>query len=71
MRTDEILREGNMAANLSTLVDLFVATKSTEGKSKKTTDWYQNMLGRFVAYVGKERHWPTSPLPMQGHSRLT
>lgn len=40
--------------SLSELIETFVATKASEGKSAKTTAWYQNMLSRFVSYVGTE-----------------
>ncbi len=40
-----------MDITLPTLIDLFVATKQTEGKSVHTTDWYRRMLRRFAAYA--------------------
>jgi site-specific recombinase XerD len=37
---------------LPTLIDLYAATKETEGKAKKTVSWYRWMLGKFAAFVG-------------------
>ncbi len=40
-----------MDMELAALVDLFAATRLTEGRSKRTVDWYRNMLSRFVAFA--------------------
>lgn len=40
-----------MDMELSALIELFAATRLTEGRSKKTVEWYRNMLGRFEAYA--------------------
>lgn len=53
-RTSEILRREKMDTALPTMIDLFVATKSTEGKSSKTTEWYRFMLLKFADFVGAE-----------------
>ena len=42
-----------MEVTMSTLIDLFAATKQTEGKSPRTISWYRGFLVRFVAFAGK------------------
>lgn len=42
-----------MEIELDTLIDLFTATKQTEGRSKNTVDWYRKMLGRFVKFLNE------------------
>ena len=41
-----------MEATLDTLIELFLATKQTEGKTRKTVEWYRGMLNRFARFVG-------------------
>jgi site-specific recombinase XerD len=51
VRTESLLRSRNMAMPLSDLLELFVATKRTEGRAEKTLSWYEEMIGRFVAFL--------------------
>jgi len=51
-RTPDILRREKLETTLPILLDLFVATKQTEGKSPNTIIWYQKRLGEFVRYLG-------------------
>ncbi len=41
-----------MQLTLPVLIDVFVSTKQTEGKSPKTTLWYKGNLNRFIAWLG-------------------
>ncbi len=40
-----------MQLTLTQLLDQFVATKQTEGRTPKTVSWYHDMVKRFVLYV--------------------
>ncbi|MCL5998694.1 MAG: tyrosine-type recombinase/integrase [Chloroflexi bacterium] len=40
-----------METKLDVLINLFVATKQTEGRSVNTILWYRRMLGRFSGYL--------------------
>lgn len=52
MSTDEtILRRRAMELTLPTLVELFLATKKTEGKTDKTLGWYRQKLDKFAAFL--------------------
>ncbi|OQB24521.1 MAG: Tyrosine recombinase XerD [Chloroflexi bacterium ADurb.Bin180] len=51
-RTRQILRREKMEITISTLLELFLATKSTEGRSDRTIGWYKEKLGPFVRYLG-------------------
>ena len=51
-RTEAILRRERMEVTLDTLIDLFAATKETEGKSQMTVKWYRGMLTTFAKFVG-------------------
>jgi len=53
MATEEetILRRRAMELTLPTLVDLFLATKQTEGMTSKTIGWYRQKLGKFVTFM--------------------
>jgi len=51
-RTQDILRREKMETTLAMLLDLFVATKKTEGASPNTTSWYRDKLGAFFRYLG-------------------
>ena len=51
-KTRELLRRERMEIKLSILLEQFVATKRVEGCSAKTVSWYENMLGRFLRFVG-------------------
>ena len=42
-----------METTLPVLLDLFVATKQTEGKSRNTTIWYQKRLSTFIGFLGE------------------
>ena len=50
-RTGKDLRREGMDLSLIILIDLFAATKQTEGRSTKTISWYCGMLAPFVEYV--------------------
>lgn len=52
--TTDILRREKMDTALPTLIDLFAATKKTEGRSNKTVSWYQQMLHRFHSFLGED-----------------
>lgn len=43
-----------MELTLPTLVDLFLATKQTEGKTKKTIGWYRQKLAMFANFVAED-----------------
>ena len=58
VRTESLLRSGNMEMTLKALVELFAATKQTEGRTEKTIAWYRDMIGRFVSYLTGD-HEPT------------
>lgn len=40
-----------MELPLTTLLEMFVATKLTEGRSPKTTAWYRQMITHFILYL--------------------
>ena len=61
-RTVQILRREGMEITLPALIRLFAATKQTEGRTRKTVDWYTNMVGRFAAYLGEEATIKDVPL---------
>jgi site-specific recombinase XerD len=42
-----------MEITLPTLIDLFSATKQTEGRSPRTISWYREFLTRFATFAGK------------------
>jgi integrase/recombinase XerC/integrase/recombinase XerD len=52
-RTSMALRREKMNTSLYTLIDLFAATKRTEGRSPKTIDWYCDFLRKFAKYLGE------------------
>ena len=41
-----------METTLPTLIDLFVTTKQTEGRSERTLGWYRDMLTHFANFLG-------------------
>jgi len=43
-----------METSLSTLANLFAATKQTEGRSIKTVALYRDFLGKFISYLGAD-----------------
>ena len=45
---------GKGQIDLTNLIDLFIASKEVEGRSKKTTDWYRANLKVFAAFMGKQ-----------------
>jgi integrase/recombinase XerC/integrase/recombinase XerD len=47
-----------METTLPVLLDLFVATKQTEGKSRNTTIWYNKRLSDFVRFIGEDPKLP-------------
>ena len=51
VKTESLLRSRNMEMTLSDLLELFAATKRTEGRAEKTVSWYEEMIGRFVRYL--------------------
>lgn len=46
-RTQASLRRRRMEITLQQAISLFIVAKETEGRSRKTTEWYRNMLERF------------------------
>ena len=50
--TEKLLRRERMQASLTTLIEMFCATKQTEGKSAKTIDWYRAFLLKFATHLG-------------------
>ena len=44
-----------MEITLSATIEMFVATKATEGRSERTTKWYQDMLMRFCNFAGQPK----------------
>ena len=56
VRSSEILRRERMDITLPTIVELFLATKQTEGRSPKTVSVYGDVLRRFCALVGEGVH---------------
>lgn len=57
-RAQDILRREKMETTLLTLIDLFTATKQTEGKAKSTIAWYKKRLSRFAEFVGEGARLP-------------
>ncbi len=53
-RTQTLIRREKMETPFATLIDLFLATKKTEGKSPKTITWYGEFLRKFLEYLGTE-----------------
>jgi integrase/recombinase XerC/integrase/recombinase XerD len=47
-----MLRREKMEITLPTLIELFVTTKQTEGRSPKTVTWYRDRLSRFAKFMG-------------------
>lgn len=52
-KTAATLRRERMDTTLPVLIDLLLATKAIEGKSPRTIEWYDGMLGRFAAFLGE------------------
>ncbi len=50
-RTERILRRERMEMTLPNLIDLFLATKQTEGRAQKTISWYRDMINLFKDYL--------------------
>ena len=50
-RTAKMMRRVKMEIALDTLIELFTATKQTEGRSRNTVDWYRRMLTRFAKFM--------------------
>lgn len=44
-----------MNLEISALIDLFAATRLTEGRSKKTVEWYRYLLGQFAEFTSSDR----------------
>ena len=51
-RTVRMLRREKMEITVPTLIDLFLTTKQTEGRSPRTITWYRDLLTRFAEFVG-------------------
>ena len=47
-----------MESTLPVLLDLFTATKQTEGKSRSTTLWYDKRLSTFIRFIGDDPKLP-------------
>lgn len=54
-RTKQRLRRERMEISLNDTIELFIVTKTTEGRSPKTTTWYREMLTCFSDYLGNPR----------------
>ncbi|MCL5998692.1 MAG: tyrosine-type recombinase/integrase [Chloroflexi bacterium] len=52
MNAISVLRKKKMDTTFEGLIDLFVATKQTEGKSPFTTSWYRRRLRAVAAFLG-------------------
>ena len=52
-RSDELRRREKMETPLTTLIDLFTATKRIEGKSPKTIAWYTDFLRKYQEFIGE------------------
>lgn len=52
--TRNLLRRERMEAPLPQLVEMFVSTKQTEGKSPRTLSWYRSFLMKFVEQIGSD-----------------
>ena len=50
-RTRDVLRRERMETTLATLIDLFIATKQTEGRSPSTLQWYRQKLSQFSRFL--------------------
>ena len=50
-RTQKLLRRERMEITVPTLIELFAATKQTEGRSPRTITWYVRTLSRFARYL--------------------
>ena len=50
-KTQILLRRERMDTKLPTLIDLFAATKQTEGKSPATIEWYRAKLTAFAEFL--------------------
>lgn len=57
-RTQDILRREKMETTLPVLLDLFIATKQSEGKSRNTTLWYRKRLTTFIRSIGDDPKLP-------------
>lgn len=53
-RTQTLIRREKMEMSFATLIELFLATKKTEGKSPKTISWYGEFLRKFEEFLGSE-----------------
>lgn len=50
------IKQRKMDMNLPALIDVFVSTKMTEGRSPHTIKWYRHMLTTFTTWLdGKHR----------------
>jgi len=47
-----------MESTIPVLIDLFAATKQTEGKSKSTVLWYRKRLAAFANFIGESAKLP-------------
>jgi site-specific recombinase XerD len=54
-KTATLLRRERMEMTLEQAIDLFLATKQTEGRSPKTIRWYHDMLTRFSEYLASPK----------------
>jgi site-specific recombinase XerD len=51
-RTSQLRRREKMQMPIATLIELFAATKKTEGKSPRTIVWYSSFLAKFREFLG-------------------
>jgi site-specific recombinase XerD len=62
-KTADLLRRERMETTLPVFLDMFLATKQTEGKSGQTVAWYRKRLNHFLSYMGAEAKLPDITLP--------
>ena len=51
----------NRHLDLSTLIEIFLAEKQIEGRSKRTIEWYRDRLGKFDEFLAED-----SPVKLEG-----
>ena len=48
-------RGKKMDITLNSLLDIFLSTKQTEGKSPSTVHWYRGMVSTFLKWLGEDK----------------
>jgi site-specific recombinase XerD len=52
MKSSQVLKREHVETTVDDLIELFLATKRTEGRSENTLLWYRHMLNTFGAFLG-------------------